>query len=288
MVPRDVLAIGIEKALADFELHLRELKIAERVHSVAHAAEISNFDQAISIILVSIYEPLNQELLAKFTSLKAIVVLGTSTAKIDTAYCEAHDIQLLRVTSYCDEETAEWVVGHIINFFRGLGPFESRAAKPSSVHGKTLGLIGVGAVGECVLSLAHALGMRVMYHARGHKPHLGSAQFASIEEIFHEADVVSLHTPPHVEWLTSAQMSLLKPHALLINTCMGRVSRENSLEEFLSKRSDVSVVMDGVAAKSYPQLSHAVGTRQMAYWTRESEQRVKDKFWAHVQLITKK
>lgn len=236
-----------------------------------------SFDK-VQILASSIYQPLSKATLGRFSQLRAINVLGTSTRQIDTEYCQAHDIKIRNVKEYCDKETGEWVIGQLINFFRGLGEFSDRT--PQSVVGKTLGLIGVGAVGSHVLRVAEALQMKVLYHARTKKPEFCSASFARIEEIFSQSDAISFHTPPYTYWLCAHHLSLLKPHALLINTVMGRVNEENVLERFLQDREDISIVMDKIAIKNYPLVSgRARGVHQCAYLTPESICRLHEQFF---------
>lgn len=275
-----ILLIDIQDDLAlDFSGKnlIRIGNIAELDHSQL------SFDQ-ITAILISIYEPLSATTLRRFKNLSYVGVLGTSLKKIDLDYCRSLNIHVDHVPHYCDEETGEWVIGHIINFFRGIGPFHKR--HPQSVNEKTLGLVGVGAVGAHVLRVASALQMNVLYYARSEKPelHTDKVYFATLDEIFSKAHVVSFHTPPHTQWLSMRELSLLKDQALIINTAMGKIDVKEDLSLFINERHDVTVVMDQVAAKNYTMLKQRIyGDEQSAYLTPESSARLYKKFFSNAQ-----
>ena len=195
-----------------------------------------------------------------FPKLRYIGVLGTSLKRLDLAYCAANDIAVMPVKEYCDDETAEWVILQILKFFR-------ERPEPLSVYGKGLGVIGMGQVGKKVVSRAQALGLEIL-RKEGEEP-------ASLERVFANADVISLHTPAHVPWLESRYLERMKKNALLINTCLGRITPASTLEVFLASRPDITLILDKIASASYLALKpRALGSESSAYETLDSEARL--------------
>lgn len=235
----------------------------------------------VDALLISIYEELKEEHLALLPSLLYIGILGTSTAKIPLKICESRSIKVCPVQEYCDFETAEWVIGEIIKHFREQNP-------PKSVYEKSLGLIGVGGVGRQVLKTALALGMRVFFNATRAHPDLErlGAQALSKEEIFSQCDVISFHTPPHYVWLNEHDLDRTKFGAVLINTCFGKISRDDALEKFLDLRKDISLRMDSIAAMSYDLAQRAIIDAHAAYDTVDSEHRLIRKFFENIEQKT--
>jgi len=105
------------------------------------------------------------------------------------------------------------------------------------LHGKTLGLVGLGRIGRISAGLGRAFGMRVL----GYDPYVSSsdiASVASLEEVLRESDFVSLHpvlTPETHHLMNAARLALMKPTAFLINTSRGGVIDESALIEALQQ-----------------------------------------------------
>ena len=109
------------------------------------------------------------------------------------------------------------------------------------LHGRTLGIIGLGTIGKKVARLGRAFGMDVIYHdiARLNEDAEDAigARFRLRDEVLRAADVVSLHVPllPNTRHLIgAAELALMKPSAILINTCRGPVVDEVALHAALS------------------------------------------------------
>jgi lactate dehydrogenase-like 2-hydroxyacid dehydrogenase len=274
----NILAIDIADRIADFEAKIKPYT-AQKTITIKTSDEFtrSTIDtSSIDAILVSIYQPLPQSLLSLLPNVRHIFILGTSKTKVDLDYCLSHDIRVAHVTDYCDDETAEWVMMHIAKHFR-------EHATPRSVLRKSLGVIGVGSVGKKLIALAQAFGMKVYYNTRHPHQELDQrqVQYLSKDELFATCDVISLHTPPFIAWLNKDLLLNAKSGLLLVNTCMGRVSKDNDLEEALATRRDITLIMDAIAGTHYQTLkdmAHIIN--QPAFSTLDSQARLIDKFFA--------
>lgn len=103
------------------------------------------------------------------------------------------------------------------------------------VFGATLGIAGLGEIGEAMARRARGFEMRVLYASRTRKPEaeqrLG-VEFVTLDELLRQSDFVSLHTPltPQTRHLIGArELSLMKPGALLVNTARGGVVDQDAL-----------------------------------------------------------
>ncbi len=113
----------------------------------------------------------------------------------------------------------------------------------TDIKGKTLGILGVGRIGQEVARKAHlGFDMKIMYNDVAPHPEiekeLGALYKASTEEVLREADIVSIHVPlvPETTHLINAErLALMKPSAYLINTSRGPVIDENALVDALRK-----------------------------------------------------
>lgn len=270
---KQILAIDVEQRIPDFTRQISYFSKKSPISKnfVEDQLEI-NEPMDVEALVVSIHQTINQTLLEKLPALRYLGVLGTSLKKIPLKYCAARKITVTNVTEYCDHDTAEWVMLKLLEFFRG---------RRQSAFGKTMGVIGVGAVGRFVMDLALALGMKVRFNTTRAHPDLLNRGFiqASKEEIFRDSDVVSFHTPAFVSWLSAAMIKMAKPDACLINTCMGRVSVASDLEEMLKEREDITLIMDKIAGVYYPELKgRALISSESAFLTIDAERRLIEKF----------
>ena len=122
---------------------------------------------------------------------------------------------------------------------RNIGP----AHFGSDVHGKTLGIIGMGRIGEALAQRGHfGFGMPVIYHSHSPKPAVEqrfNAQYRSLDELLQQADFVCLTLPltAETEGLIGArQFALMGPQTIFINISRGKVVDEAALIRALSER----------------------------------------------------
>jgi phosphoglycerate dehydrogenase-like enzyme len=121
--------------------------------------------------------------------------------------------------------------------WRGNGP----APRMYEIHDKTLGIVGLGTIGKKVARLARAFGMRVQYYdivrLPEHEEDALGAKFRLFGELLRTSDVVSLHVPLNDSTrhlIGEAELALLKPQAIVVNTSRGPVIDEAALTRVLS------------------------------------------------------
>jgi D-3-phosphoglycerate dehydrogenase len=116
-------------------------------------------------------------------------------------------------------------------------------SKADGIHGKTLGVIGVGQVGREVIKRAHAFGLRVLAWSRSlnlQKARDLNVEFCpDLDTVFRRADIISLHVAlkPDTKKLVSAdRIAMMKPNAILINTARGEVVDQTALRAALEAK----------------------------------------------------
>jgi phosphoglycerate dehydrogenase-like enzyme len=119
------------------------------------------------------------------------------------------------------------------------------------LKGRTLGIVGLGAIGRKTARLARAFGMRVLYfdirRLTEDQADAFGVEFALFEEVLRRADIVTLHvplTPLTRHMMGRAQFRLMKPEAVLINTCRGPVVDETALCEALGDGTIAAAGLD--------------------------------------------
>jgi glyoxylate reductase len=224
------------------------------MEGLASLGEVRVFDAAApeqslagaSVWLGTAMDPLTAERQAAFPdSIGLIANIGVGTDNIDLGAAARHGRQVSN-TPVVTEDTADLAMALLLATCRRLtasermlraGDFAAGAALLGArVHGKTLGIVGFGAIGQAVARRARGFAMPVIYHGPGRKASAEEATGASFREhlsdLLAEADIVSLHCPlnsatRHV--LNADTMAQMKAGAVLINTGRGPLVDEKAL-----------------------------------------------------------
>ena len=185
-------------------------------------------------VVVSIRErvPLTRALLERLPKLRLISLLGRTAATIDFAACTELGIPVTTGVSNSPDSPAEHTLALMLSSRRNItreAEGMQRGALPSTVahrlRGSTLGIFGLGAIGELVAQGGKGLGMNVLVWgretSRAKARDLGFAIASSSAELFQRADVLSLHVRLSKEtrgMVGPVDLARMKPTALLVNT----------------------------------------------------------------------
>jgi D-3-phosphoglycerate dehydrogenase len=196
-------------------------------------------------IVVSIREriPLGRALLERLPKLRLIALLGRTASTIDFAACTELGIPVATGVSNSPESPAEHTLALILSSRRNItreAVGMQRGALPSSVahrlHGSTLGIFGLGAIGELVAQGGRGLGMNVLVWgreaSRAKARDLGYGLAGSSAELFERSDVLSLHVRLSKDTrgiVGSADLARMKPTALLVNTSRAELIQPGAL-----------------------------------------------------------
>lgn len=240
----------------------------------------------------------DEEVLAAAPALMVVGRLGVGLDNIDVTACVARGIEVIPATGANALAVAEYVIGTAMLLLRGA--YQSTAAVADGkwprgplsngreIAGTTLGLVGFGGIGRLTARLGRGLGMRVV----GHDPQLPAAdpvwaehgaQARSLDEVFAESDVVSLHVPltPQTRGLVGAErLARMKRDAILVNTARGGVVDEAAVAAALRAGTLGGAALDVFEREPLPAGSALAGcpnlvlTPHVAGVTRESNARV--------------
>lgn len=174
--------------------------------------------------------------LAAADRLLAVGAFCIGTNQIDLEAAAARGVAVFNAPYSNTRSVVELAVGLTIALLRDVtdksaamhrGVWNKSASGARELRGKTLGIVGYGAIGSQLSVLAEALGMRVVFHDLTERLALGNARpVASLAALLAEADVVSLHVDGRREntaLLGQAQLARMKPGAVLLNLSRGHV-----------------------------------------------------------------
>ena len=190
--------------------------------------------------------PLTADVLSQCPVLKFLNVAFTGLDHIDLDYCREHSILVKNASGYAMEAVAELAVGLAIDIFRKItfldGSIREGGVRGAflgrELHGKTVGIVGTGAIGTRTAQLFQAFGCRVIAWSRTEKPEVKAMgiPYIPLDELMRTSDIISLHVPltSETKHLISRELlAICKPTAILVNTARGNVVDIAALAESL-------------------------------------------------------
>lgn len=229
----DLAAAGIETIVKKVSFTDRDaiLEMANGVDAVVSAMERWDYDTLSGLE--------NKK--------KLIIRYGTGIDNIDLAAATALGVPVANCPGANAVPVAEIALAHILNCMRRLsysitGPKEGvwpRHFMGNEIDGKTIGLLGFGNIAKHLRRMLSGFDCRVLAYdafARPDEEKYNVTAADSMEQIFRESDIVSLHIPLNDETRKSINkhyFDMMKPGAYLINTCRGGVINEDDLVEAL-------------------------------------------------------
>ena len=190
--------------------------------------------------------PLTADVLSQCPALKFLNVAFTGLDHIDLDYCREHSILVKNASGYATEAVAELAVGLAIDVFRKItfldGSIREGGVRGAflgrELHGKTVGIVGTGAIGTRTAQLFQAFGCRVIAWSRTEKPEVKAMgiPYVPLDELMRTSDIISLHVPltSETKHLISRELlAICKPTTILVNTARGNVVDIAALAESL-------------------------------------------------------
>jgi D-3-phosphoglycerate dehydrogenase len=227
------------RALGDVRIHTE--RGADRESEL-----IRRLGDATVALNIRAHARFSARVLASCPNLRLISVWGTGTDHIELAACRERGVHVASTPGVNAHAVAEHALALTLTLLRRI-PASDRDLRAGGwaraplvqLEGKTVGIVGTGAIGSRVLELLRPFGVELLAtSARGDDPRAAAlgARPVPIEALLAESDVVSLHlrlTPDTTRFLDRARLALMKPTAFLVNTARGALVDQAALVEAL-------------------------------------------------------
>jgi D-3-phosphoglycerate dehydrogenase len=213
------------------------------------AARIRDADIVINIRASSRF---TREVLVQCPTLRLISIWGTGTDNVDLQAATARGVRVTNTPGVASIAVAEHTIALMLAVAKRLVDVDREVRDGQwprglvmQLRGKTLGLIGTGAIGREVARLGKAVGLSVIawtFHPRGEE-----VEWVSLEDVFRRSDVVSVHvrqSPDTLGMIRREHFGLMKPGALFINTARGPIVNEAALVEALRSQRIAGAGLD--------------------------------------------
>lgn len=227
---------------------------------------------------------IGSEEMDQLPQLKYIGVMATGYNIIDIDAAKKRGIVVTNIPEYSTNSVAQMVFAHLLNIAQQVQKHSDavRKGKWSSssdfcfwesplveLHGKKIGIVGLGSIGKAVATIAKAFGMKVAAYSSKSQSELGEIEKMELDSLFASCDIVSLHCPLTKEtrnMVDKSRLRLMKKHAILINTGRGPLINEQDLANALNQGEIYAAGLD-VLSKEPPKEDNPLLTAKNCFIT---------------------
>lgn len=227
---------------------------------------------------------IGSEEMDQLPQLKYIGVMATGYNIIDIDAAKKRGIVVTNIPEYSTNSVAQMVFAHLLNIAQQVQKHSDavRKGKWSSssdfcfwesplveLHGKKIGIVGLGSIGKAVATIAKAFGMKVAAYSSKSQSELGEIEKMELDSLFASCDIVSLHCPLTKEtrnMVDKSRLRLMKKHAILINTGRGPLINEQDLADALNQGEIYAAGLD-VLSKEPPKEDNPLLTAKNCFIT---------------------
>jgi len=220
-----------------------------------------NLELAVKYDIISpfIYSTFDKECLYKLPNLKMIAARSTGIDNVDLGECSKRKIVVANVPVYGSKTVAEYTFALMLAITRKIveahqsvenGEFNPKGLTGVDLDGKTLGVIGVGNIGQNVVRIASAFGMKVLGVDERLPPEVAKkigCKIVDLETCLKESDIVTLHVPSIPETfhlINKKNIKLMKKESYLINTSRGPVIETEAIVWALNNKTLAGAALD--------------------------------------------
>lgn len=193
----------------------------------------------------------NREVIDKFPNLKLIALRSVGFNHIDTDYCKEKGIAVVNSPNYGNMTVAEFAFALLLDVARKVtrsyNDLKMMIVNPevtvgTELFGKTIGIIGLGAIGGEMARLSHGFGLKILGFDKFPKPDLVEkyeVKYVDFDTLIANSDIISLHTPltkENYHMLNEEVFDKMKPNAILVNTARGELVDTQALYNALATK----------------------------------------------------
>ncbi len=239
----------------------QKLADEEHITYTSDSLSIHNADNHADADILStfIYSNLDKNVLSKFNNLKMIATRSTGFDHIDLDYCQKNNVTICNVPTYGQDTVAEHVFGLLLTLSHNLyqaidrtrrGDFSPKGLQGFDLYGKTLGVIGTGDIGQCVIRIARGFAMDVIAFDVKQDNEAASElgfRYVDMDELLSQSDVITLHVPGNEKtyhMISTEEFDKMKDGVVLINTARGKIVDMQALVRALAEKKVAGAGID--------------------------------------------
>lgn len=227
-------------------------------YSLFPNTKLSSIEESAEIISVFTASRLTKEILSKFYNLKLILTRSVGYSHIDLEFCKLKGITVVNTPHYGDYTVAEFTFGILLNLIRricyGVNELKQGDMYPetfgSELYGKTVGIVGTGAIGSKVVKIAKGFSMNVVCYDINENIDLKNefyVKYTDLNTLCKLSDFILLHsplTPKTYHLIDKEKLLLMKENVVIVNTARGELIDTEALYNALIDRKIKGAALD--------------------------------------------
>ncbi len=239
------------------------------------------------------------KLIATLPNLKGVAISSSYAPWIDLDYCKKRNLMVTNVPFFCTESIAEDTLALLIALAKKIIISDRRTQKGQfklemgfELKGKTLGILGLGHIGQRVAELANAIGMNVIFW--NHKPKKTSFMQKSLDYVLTHSDAISINLDYNKDTtglLSKERINKIKPGAIVVDTTgVGReIVDEKAMAKALKSGKISAFAYEGENITSGPlaKIENAIGLYIFGWYTKDAVEREMKLWTENILSITK-
>lgn len=288
IVMLESLAVS-EEILNSYVKPLEEAGHTFRAYEKSSDVEVLKEESRDADILILANMPLKQEVIRNCSHLKFIDVAFTGVDHVDLNAVKEMGAALSNASGYSNESVAELTLGMMLSLLRNVPQVDARCREGKTkdglvgfeLKGKTVGIIGTGAIGQRTAQLCSAFGCKVIaYNGFSKKENSELITYLPLKEMLEQADIVALHCPLTEQsrhLINEETIGYMKKSAILINAARGPVVDSDALANALNEGRIAGAGIDVFEVEPPLQTDHpllhaknTIVTPHVAFATKES------------------
>lgn len=217
-----------------------------------------------SEILIAGTEKITEEVFQNAPKLKLISRVGIGLDGVDFELCKKYGVRVAYTPDAPTMAVAELCVAMILDLARQITITDKnirvgvwKRHMGTLLYGKTIGIFGMGRIGKSLVHLLSSFNVKFLVHDINPDIAFGrlyNVNFVSKEEVLKNSDVISVNIPlkkDTLDYITSKELSLMEPHAIVINTARGGIINENDLYDALKEKIIAGAAVDVFEEEPY-------------------------------------
>ncbi|WBW97023.1 D-2-hydroxyacid dehydrogenase [Oceanirhabdus sp. W0125-5] len=253
-------------------------------------------------IVITNKTELTRDILEKVKHVKYIGVLATGYNVVDIEAASEFGMKVTNIPAYGTNAVAQFVFALLLEVCNQVAHHDKRVKEGAwaesgefcfwetpliELHGKTMGIIGFGKIGEATSKIARAFGMKVISYTKSPNKELENEnlKFVELDELYAQSDIISLHCPLFEDtkgMINKRSIETMKDGVILINTSRGGLIVENDLREALDcgkiRAAGLDVMIEEPPRNDNPLFSakNCIITPHIAWAPKEARERLMD------------
>lgn len=235
--------------IASFAPYLKKEKLTCKFYEVSLSIDTVKLAKGYDAVIVFVNDILDKQVISKLHAyhIKAIFLRCAGYNNVDLKVCHQYQIPVFRVPAYSPYAVSEHTFALLATLNRRTHKAYNRVKEYNfslndfvgmDLFNKTIGVIGTGKIGECLINIAKGYGMHVLAYDKYPKD-IKDVSYVSLEELFKRSDVISLHCPLNEETyhiVNKESIALMKKGVIILNTSRGALIDAKALLNGINSR----------------------------------------------------